>query len=217
MRRHGAAVRDIEARLGIPRSTLSGWLHKVPLSSFHRRQLKMRANKALVTARKAAIRWHNGERQKRLELALKDALLSLSRIDARQKEIIELALAMLYLGEGSKANSQTCMGNSNPKILKFFVSTIKVLYKLQNTDFKCHLHLRADQDPESLKIYWSCELGIPIENFGKPLIDRRTAGKVTYAHYKGVCAVTCGRVAIQRKLMYIADIFCDKVQDTARG
>lgn len=217
MRRHGAAIRDIETRLGIPRSTLSGWLSSVRLSIFHEELLKKRADKALITARKAAVKWHNGEREKRLAFAAQDALASLENINVNQKEILELALAMLYLGEGSKTNAHTCMGNSNPRILKFFVTSLCTLYNVPIKDFRCHLHLRADQDPEILKKYWAKTLGIPKRNFGKALIDYRTAGKATYSHYKGVCAIDCGRVAIQRKLMYIADIFCDKIQDTLRG
>lgn len=211
------AIRDIENRLGIPKSTLSGWLRGIRLSAFHGDRLRKRADRGLVRARIVALKWHNHEREKRQEVARKLAMESLDRIDTRQIEITELALAMLYLGEGSKKNLGTSMGNSNAAIMRFFVASIHALYDVPTSDFRCYLHLRADQDPDVLRSYWAQALGLPEANFGKPLIDKRTKGKPTYPDYKGVCTVSCGRVAIQRKLMYIADIFCDRIQDTLRG
>lgn len=217
MRRHGASVRDIEKRLGIPRSNLSYWFRGVTLSERHKKLLQKRHELALVTARKEAVKWHNSQKEKRMRDARTDALKTLARIDISSKETIELALAILYLGEGAKKNSFTAMGNSDPRILRFFVDSLSYLYDIPRSQFKCHLHLRADQNPRSLARYWSAQLNIPIENFLKPLIDKRTLGTKTYPTYKGVCAVSCGRVAIQRKLMYIATTFCETFTKNMRG
>ena len=209
MRKHGASIRDIESKLGIPRSTLSLWLSRIPISDHVHKSLKRRADNALVKARVEAVKWHNSQKAARIAQAQNDAKKSLAKIEIAQPEVIELALAMLYLGEGSKKNSQTIMGNSNPLILKFFVAAIQRLYNVPPSAFTCHLHLRADQNPNQLARYWSRALGIPRANFGKALVDIRTAGSKTYPDYKGVCAVSCSRVAIQRKLLYIANAFAE--------
>jgi len=60
-------------------------------------------------------------------------------------------------------------------------------------------------------------LGIPIDNFGYVNIDKRTVGSKTYPHYKGVCYITCGNVAIQRKLLYLGEIFCKKTVEKYLG
>src|SRR3989344_3885517 len=73
-----------------------------------------------------------------------------------------------------------------------------------------YLHLRSDQNPRYMKKYWSGELDVPIERFGKVSIDKRTLKTKTYSHYKGVCVINCGNVAIQRKLVYIGRKFCKK-------
>jgi hypothetical protein len=71
--------------------------------------------------------------------------------------------------------------------------------------------LRADQNPEKMKRFWSKELGLPLNSFGYVALDKRTVGSKTYPHYKGVCYVRCGNAAIQRKLMYLSEIFYKKV------
>ena len=210
MRRRGVSTRDVEKRLGISRSTLSYWFRKVRLHPRFARRMKIRNKRALIKARIGAVKWHNGQKAVRLQQASHEANMTLSRLDCKNDDIAELALALLYLGEGMKT-SGTALGNSDPLILRFFIKMIQRLYQVESADIKCELHLRADQDPIQLTRYWSKMLKVPIANFRKPSIDKRTIGRPTYAHYKGVCIVTCGRVAIQRKLVYIAATFCNKV------
>lgn len=217
MRKRGSSIGNIESRLGIPRSTLSGWFRYIKLSKYHRHRLNIRRKRGLILARKEAVKWHHARKKERMANAVLEGKKTIDTLDVENPEIIELALAMLYMGEGSKKNSQTAMGNSDPLVLTFFVQAIQKLYGLSPSDFSCHLHLRADQDPKKLTRYWATTLGIPIRNFGKSLVDKRTAGSPTYPHYKGVCTVNCFRVAIQRKLMYIAATFCATIAQRKGG
>jgi len=122
-----------------------------------------------------------------------------------------LALAMLYLGEGHKTTPGTSLGSSDALILKFFIKALGQVYNVKVEEFKCHLHLRADQDPVLLKRFWSKELGIPLKNFNKASIDLRTKGKPTFKEYKGVCVLSCSRAAIQRKLLFLARLFSQRI------
>ncbi len=213
LRKGGTSIRDIEKQLAIPRSTLSGWFRNIVISNRHKLILKKRTVKSLVAARKKATAWHRAGKQARLVEAEQSGQTTLRKLIPSQPETIELALAMLYLGEGAKTKNQTAMGNSNPMIAKFFVQSIVRLYGVPFSAFTCNLHLRADQDPDKLKLYWSRTLNIPISNFRKCFIDKRTVGSKTYADYKGVCAIYCYRVAIQRKLLYIANAFCGQIAE----
>ena len=210
-RKRGASLGDIQKKYGVPKSTLNYWFKDIILSLVYKRHLQKRHAQALVKARKEAVKWHNAQKEQRLITAKREALASLSSIKTSQQEVIELALAFLYLGEGLKGDGGTSLGNSNPQILIFFIESLKQVYGLKNTDFKCELHLRADQNERTLKKYWSDILHIPLTHFLSTSFDKRTAGRATYAHYKGVCIVRCGRVAIQRKLMYIATQFSENV------
>lgn len=210
LRQQGASIREVELRMGIPRSTLSGWFKGIELSTRHKQALRARWKRALVTARERAVLWHNEQKRQRVTAAKQYAVNLLSHVDYADLTLLEIALALLYLGEGSKRNSTTSLGNSDPLILNFFICAIRKVYGLPTKSFRCELHLRADQDPVTLRAYWSGALGLPTENFRTISIDARTEGKPTFDRYKGVCVVRCGKVEIQRRLMYIANGFCEK-------
>ncbi len=214
LRKRGYSIGKIEHDLGIPRSTLSGWFKDIKLTRKQKITLIHNWKKGLIEARKKAILWHNNEKIKRLKQAEIEALKFLENINTEDEKIIELALAILYLGEGSKKNIETAMGSSDPLILKFFIFALRKLYDIPIEKIKCQLNLRADQDPDELKKYWAKELNLPESNFGYIALDKRTIGSKTYPNYKGVCQIRCGLSEIQRKLIYLSNRFCEKVVNT---
>ena len=216
LRKQGKSIVFVEKTLGIPRSTLSGWFKNITLSKKQTARLKQNSEIALGKARKNAVVWHNTQKRHRLELAEQQAIGVINKIDFSSRETFELALAMLYLGEGSKTD-KTSLGNSDPLILKFFLTGMKKLFNIDPTKIRYDLHLRADQNPAEIKKYWANELNVPIERFWQVSIDKRTTGKPTYSNYKGVCIIYCGAVAIQRKLVYLSRIFCEKIIESMRG
>lgn len=210
MRKKGTSIRDIGTRLKIPKSTLSGWLKHVKLSKRSKKILNKKWKQKLIANRKLAVVWHNAQKLNRLKHAESEAQDVLEKIDCQNPILLDLALAILYMGEGFK-NDTTGMGNSDPIILKFFIAILNKNFNIPINKFRCELHIRADQNPIKIKQWWSKELGIPLSSFLSVSIDKRTIGSATYPTYKGVCIVRCGSVAIQRKLMYISKIFCQKI------
>jgi len=215
LRKQGKSIRNIEVLLGIPRSTLSGWFKNIKLTSLQYKSLDEKHKEALIKARGKAVAWHNQQKKNRLRLAEIEAEETLTKI-RDNKETIELALALLYLGEGFKKSPKTGMGNSDPLILKFFLKTILNIYKINIEKIRFELHIRADQNPETIRRYWSKELGAPLSRFKSVSIDKRTIGKSTYSDYKGVCVIDCGNIAIQRKLVYIGRKFCERILEDSR-
>lgn len=209
LRKKGASLKDVEDKLSIPRSTLSGWFRNIKLNSVQKKSLETRWRNALVKARKRAVIWHNKGKIQRLAKAEDEADKIIQRLNFNNRDLLDVGLAFLYLGEGSKG-SATSMGNSDPAILKFFLGVLIKNYQIKRENIKCYLHLRADQNPTKMKKFWSKELDIPIKNFGRVSIDLRTKGKTTYESYKGVCVIEAGNVAIQRKMLYLSKKFIQK-------
>lgn len=216
MRRAGNSLRDVSLALNIPKSTLSGWFKDIKLSAKHQKVLDKRYADALVKARSISAVVHKEQRLQRLKRAEHEADEVISKIALKDKNIIETTLALLYLGEGFKRSHRTGMGNSDPEILKFFLWTMLNIYNLNVNKIRFDLHLRADQDELEIKKYWSQELNVPIARFTYVVKDNRTKDRVTYPHYKGVCVIDCGNVAIQRKLVYIGRKFCKKIVNNMR-
>lgn len=216
LRKQGKSIRHIESSLGIPRSTLSGWLKNIKLTTYQQKVLSNNHKIALVRARKIALLWHNQQKTNRLKLAENEAEKTLIKT-GNSLETVELALAFLYLGEGFKKSPRTGMGNSDPLILKFFLQILLKFYKIKLEKIRFELHLRADQDPQKIKKYWAKELKISPSSFKSVSIDKRTIGKITFKDYKGVCVIDCGNIAIQRKLVYIGRKFCEKTLNNLGG
>ncbi len=211
LRKQGLSIPEIEKRTGIPRSNLSAWLHKVPLTEKQRQRLHHNWVNALVKARQEAVRWHNAKKQERLDLARADALATLNSLNTKDRNIMELALSLLYLGEGTKKKTETSLGSSDPRILRFYIKALGSLYSLQPKDLYCQLFLRYDQDAETSKKYWSKALNIPTACFRYCNFDDRTKDRPTIEGYEGVCLVRGGSVAIQRKLVYLANAYIDQI------
>lgn len=215
LRRTGMSIKTIEEKLGIPRSTLSGWLKHVELSEEQRCRLMKNKHDGWKKAREKAVESHRAQKTLRLLKAKQEAEATLASLDLNSA-VLDLAFAMLYLGEGAKGNASS-IANSDPKILRFVIAVLKRNYSIEPEQIRCELHLRADQDHDLMKQYWSTELKLPISCFGYVAVDQRTAGKATYDHYKGVCVISCGGIAIQRKIVYLYNLFCDKVAELDAG
>ena len=114
LRQRGFSIGEIERRLGIPRSTLSGWLKNIKLTAEQKEKLLQKWKNGLIKARQGAVVWHNAQKAERIKEAEKSAKETLKNINLNDKNILELALAFLYLGEGSKNNPETALGSSIP-------------------------------------------------------------------------------------------------------
>ena len=153
---------------------------------------------------------HNKQKQSRIDSARIEALNTFESLPTENNSVLELALAMLYYGEGSKNNSTT-LGASDAKMILFFVSACEKLYEVDRTKNRYDLHLRYDQDEETEKRYWANELHIDISLIKYVSRDRRTIGKPTRDGYHGVCQVRIGSVAIQRRLISLYSVYCSSV------
>lgn len=214
LRKAGKSLLYVHKKLGIPKSTLSYWFKDIELTAKQKYKLHEDWKKALVTARKEASKWHQAQKQQRLVLAKNEAAEVLNRLQIIDNDTLELALALLYLGEGSKKKVKTALGSSDAKTLLFYLAAIERLYGIKREELRCQLHLRADQNAKKLKKYWSEKLSIPQSCFRYIHHDSRTAGQKTYDDYHGVCSIAGAPVAIQRKLVYLANGFLDTIIET---
>ncbi len=209
LRKAGLSINDIEKKLGIPRSTLSGWFKNVVMDDTHIARLQKNKEEAWARARINSVISHRAQKAARIANAQAEAQKVINRLDF-SNDLLDIAFAMLYLGEGAKSGG-TSIASSDPKILRFVLTALDRVYVLKREVIRCELHLRMDQDSDELKQYWSQVLRIPLENFKYAAYDKRSEGRPTYPHYNGVCVLQCGNVAIQRKLISLYNLFCEKV------
>ncbi len=212
LRTEGRSYRDIENALNVNRSTLSGWLKNIILTKEQKNKLHNDWLKALVVARKKAVLWHNKGRNERREKARQEVEKFVSNV-CIDRNIQEIILAAFYLAEGGKTENSFALANSNPEILLGVVNLLRKVFAIDESKFRCALHLRKDQNEKELKKFWSRILKIPESKFTKTQFDKRTIKK-TYDHYKGVCVVNYFDMALQRRVLYLGEKLLKIINNT---
>lgn len=184
LRQKGYSYSQIKEKLGISKSTLSGWLCDMPLSEERIKELRDFSPQRIE-------RYRNTMKGKK-DLRLKEVYEKVSRDIGKfsKREIFLLGL-FLYWGEGTKAaNSSTQLTNTNPAMLKFFIKWLELL-GVDRKDLRIKLHLYSDMNIKDGIAFWSKELKIPINQFKKPYIKETKLKSITYKNGfgKGTCCV----------------------------
>jgi hypothetical protein len=215
LRKSGQSIKTIHHNLGIPVSTLYGWLQDIEISDKHRAQLQQNKANAWRRAHQKAAEWHHTQKALRSLKARQEAKQTLDRLPLTS-EVLDVALAMLLFGSSTRGESSP-ISSSNPTTLRFILAVLSQNYGLNLETVLCDLSLRSDQDSDTLKAYWATALGISPEQFKSIFVDKRTAGKPTEDTYKGVCIISFSSVAIQRKLRYLYTLFCERIAGVNLG
>lgn len=206
LRSKGQTYQEIQNAIGIsiPKSTLSFICSKAVLSAQNRNKISRINRENLKRAQELAVRANKIKRRALLEGMEKKNKAILYKLD---KDVAKIALAMLYLGEGSKWKSHRglMLGSSDQNIIILYLKLLKYCYKIGKERLSCRVMYRADQNIDKLENFWSEITGIPRTRFYKTKPDSRTIGKPTKnMDYKGVCVVSCGGTDVQLELENLA-------------
>ena len=161
--------------------------------------------KNLIGARKVARQKQQSARQKYLS-QIRDDNANLSLL-MQSTGVSKIALAMLFLTEGSKRSGSLVFCNSDPRVIELFLHLLRYCYKLGEEKFRCTVQCRADQNVQKLESFWSGITGIPIKQFCKAQIDKRSVGKPTKKDtYMGVCRIDYYSAHIFNELSEVVEI-----------
>jgi hypothetical protein len=184
LRNKGLSYSQIKQKVKVSKSTLSLWLKDFPLS---KKQIEILRDKNPVRIE----RFRNTMRMKK-EKEEAAAFLKVKKemkpFSNREKLIAGL---FLYWGEGTKAAPCTvAMTNTDPDILKFFVSWLQMI-GIKKEKMKVVLHLYSDMDVGKEVQFWSTYLKLPLSQFRKPYIKKTRLSNITYksGFGHGTCSV----------------------------
>jgi hypothetical protein len=190
-------------RSNIPKSTLSFWCKNINLSFSNSERIKNVIRNNAKIAREKALAVNKVKRLKYLNNIIESVRPLCDRIENR--DVAKIALAMLYLGEGSKTQKGSLMfGNSNPQIIRLFISLLNYCYPTKLQKYRITVQCRADQDIAKLERFWCHLTQIPHKYFYKAQVDPRTVNKPTKkVNYRGVCRIDYYSADILNELMQI--------------
>jgi len=186
LRLSGKSYGEIQKELGVPKSTLSGWLSGVILAPEKRQRIEA---KAYYKSREALIR----RNKQQTELAKKRALLTRQEaahdINSLTKKDLVILGAALYWAEGYKrlqvrngreiTAHAVSLTNSDPLLVRAFIRFLREYCEVPITKIKMGLRMFKHQNENHLKRYWHKATGIPLENFQKTYlgISKSSMGK----------------------------------------
>ncbi len=184
----------------IPKSTLSTWFDSVYFTIEQKKKINTSIKKNSSKGMKIARIVNKAKREKYLQsILLRNQHLSSILNDINVAKVV---LSILYLAEGAKGLKRGSLyfGNSDPFVIKMFLSLMRKCYKIDESKFRCTVLCRADQNTIGLENFWLKITKIPKSQFYKTRIDPRTIGKPTKKlDYKGVCRID----------YFSADLFLD--------
>jgi len=211
LRKSGKTYTEIRKIIGIniSKGTLSDWCGSISLSSKQRQRVERLVKRGTNKGRAVALVVNKLKREKYIQTVR--ARVNRLPDKLKDRNTSKIALAMLYLGEGSKTNRGSLMfGNSDPLVIRLFLSLLRYCYNIDENKFRCTLQCRADQNIKKLEKFWSKITGILLSQFYKARIDPRTIGKPSKKlNYKGVCRIDYFSGDIFMELKQIVNIISE--------
>ena len=217
LRRKGWTYSEIKKELGVPKSTLSGWLKDYQLTNTQLSKLTSRSksNKLLGIEKTRIVKAK--KRSERLRSIYFDEKTRLLPLSNRETYLLGL---FLYWGEGVKGMHNTHIGvnNTDPRVLKFYLYWLIRSLKVEKKKVRVVLHLYSDMNVVREVTFWSKELGVPEKQFGKPYIkESRSENVVHKGHRHGTCGLYVYDARLKEKVMsginVLADFYSGKLVD----
>lgn len=202
LRKQGLSLNEIKKQVKVAKSTLSLWLRDVGLSKPQKQRL---TEKKLAAAKRGALKRKN----ERIESTFAIKKLCRNEIGKISKRELWLIGIALYWAEGSKqkehyVSQTTNFTNSDPQMLRLFLSWLKNIVKISDKDIKLEIYTHEGYSVGSVVNYWAKELSFPKEVFkyvyfkkGNPKTKRKNVGE----KYHGLIHIKVrGGTVLNRKL-----------------
>jgi len=198
---------EISLKIGVPKNTVSGWVRDIKLTKTKIKRIREKELSSMAIGRLIAAKLLR-EKMEKWKQGIREKVKYFEQFPYRDPEIGKLICGILYLCEGAKypASRYLHFGNSDHKLIYFFINLLRKTYRLDENKLRFSIGYRFDQDYEELKGYWSNLTGIPRAKClnGKP--DKRTKGKPTLRKdYKGVCRIIYYDTSLQFELQSIGE------------
>jgi transcriptional regulator with XRE-family HTH domain len=165
LRGNGWSYADITRRLGVSKSTLSGWLKSVPYEPNDRVRLRIKNGPAKSNMVQSQARLKSIAETK--ELASKE----IGKLSKRDIFILGIAI---YMGEGSKTYETVRIVNADPEIIKIAIVWFTECCKIPRDNMRIRIHMYPDTSERQSIRYWSKITGLSKKQFGKTVVDTRS-------------------------------------------
>lgn len=191
MRARGTSIGQISRELGVSKSTVSLWCKNIALSQSQIEAIHTGMRKAGTRALLLVAEKKRAERMRAIEHFKRIGAKDVGRLSKRDLFILGLGL---YWGEGYKNGSEeTGFTNSDPGMIRIFVSWLCRIYGIQKTDliFRISINQIHSKRIDTVMRYWTQLLGVSKTQFTKTSLIKSPVKKLykNNDNYYGVLRV----------------------------
>lgn len=169
LRRQGFSVEEISMRLAVAKSTAYVWVKDQVLSAVAQDRLMGRGihgrAKGAATNRKKRLALLRG-----IQMSVRGEF---GQLDV-SKKLAKLLCAMLFWCEGNKDLSSVSFTNSDPLLMRTFLTLLRQSFMLDPAKFRVCLHLHEYHSEKTQKRFWSRIMKIPEKYFMKSYLKPHT-------------------------------------------
>lgn len=208
LRMNNESYSEISKKLGISKSTLSGWFKNNINSQIIKNILVSRAQEKASSKLKLMSIAHK-EKWDKIHLSYrKEASKNFSKLTLNQFFVPGI---LVYWGEGDKVlkNGIVRIANTDFRLLKIFIKFLTNSCEFPKEKIKLWMLLYRDLNENICKEYWSRSLDLPKEQFIKTqfITGREKKKKIT----NGVCYVQVYSRELKEKIIEWINIYFNKL------
>lgn len=204
---NGKSYNEITQFLGVPKSTISTWFGKTLRKPVTRQEMLNHLKRIRkLSALKIKSKWKKirNDENKIITEKVKKELITYP-LDSIG--FYKSMLSMLYWAEGSK-HKKVCglnFTNTDPKLSKLYITLLRRCYNINESKFSIGLHLHYYHSIKKTKKFWSNILAIPLSQFQKVYIKKRSKTKRFRKNFAGICFIYYGDSKIRKELLELGN------------
>ena len=205
LRRKGHSLSEISKVLNVSKSSVSLWVSKVNLSVKAKKKILARFTTGQLASHATKMRQTSVKENEAQSEAISAVSHYLSNV-----HINKILCAMIYYCEGNKAiRDGVRFVNSDPLLISTFLKLFRSSFEVDESRFRCCVHLHSYHDRDVQLKSWSKIAKIPLGQFIKPYI-KQSSSIYKKEGYQGCVSVRYGNTSIARELKALALEFMKK-------
>lgn len=190
LRREGLSYKEISAKLGVAKSSLSVWLQNIPFSEEEKRALRNRKDANISRGLMRAAATHTRNRLQRETLYFAEAKGEFKRF--LHEILFHIGIA-LYWAEGTKRSNQFLFMNSDEEMIVLMLKWLELYAESDRSLLRYRLYIHKPYAHEDLEEIWAKKMCVTTAQFGKTIYKPTALGIKRRPSYKG-----CMRIEVPK-------------------
>lgn len=199
LRQTGYSLSEISNQLNISKSTASIWVRNIVVS----KEGKLKILQKQIAGREKSLEiLRNKKARIETEISSRSEIITQNFL-SKDPDTRKILCSLLYWGEGGKKDSFVSFINSDPVMIKTFLTLFRTGFVLNESKFRALVHIHEYHSDKVLRKYWSHITGISQAQFTKSYHKPNTGINI-HPNYMGTLKIKYYdyKIALELKALY---------------